>query len=237
MPSHISQRPAARPDPAGGYPIAVVAGSGIIVAVLLAAAAWLGRSPSPITWYLARAAGIMLYLLVWMAVVTGLGLTTSLFDRWPGRGMVFSLHAFATNLTYGFLVLHLLSLAADTTVRFSAQQLLVPFASGWREPWTGLGVIAGGLTLLVGGSFALKRVIGQRVWRALHWLTFPLYLLALLHGVGAGSGASTPWMQGLYLATGSTVVLLAIYRLLRAGARAPAAGSVARQARHIAVSS
>lgn len=231
MSSTTSSRPATRPDPASGYGLAVLVGGSILVVALMALAAWLGRAPSPAAWYLARAAGIILYLLVWAAVVTGLGLTTTLFDRWPGRGMVFSLHAFATNLTYGFLALHLLSLAADTTVRFSPQQLLVPFASGWREPWTGLGIVAGGLALLVGGSFALKRVIGQRVWRALHWLTFPLYLLALLHGLGAGSDARTPWLGALYLATGSAVVLLASYRLLRAAPRTPAAGSAARPAR------
>ena len=237
MASTISQRPGARPDPASGYSLAVLLGSGIIVVALMALAAWLGRSPSPITWYLARAAGIMLYLLAWTAVVTGLGLTTALFDRWPGRGMVFGLHAYATNLMYGFLLLHFLSLAADTTVRFSPQQLLVPFISGSREPWTGFGILAGGLILLTGASFTFKRIIGQRVWRALHWLTFPLYLLALLHGIGAGSDTRTPWMTALYLATGSAVVLLASYRLLRAGARAPAAGGATRQARHAAVSS
>ena len=237
MASTITKRPGARPDPAAGYSLAVLPGSGILVAALVALAAWLGRSPSPITWYLARAAGIMLYLLAWTAVVTGLGMTTALFDRWPGRGMVYSLHAFATNLTYGFLSLHFLSLAADTTVRFAPQQLLVPFASGSREPWTGFGILAGGLILLVGASFSLKRFIGQRAWRALHWLTFPLYLLALLHGVGAGSDTRTPWMAAIYLATGSAVVLLASYRLLRGGARAPVAGSAPRHARPTAVSS
>lgn len=237
MASTTTPRPAARPDPASSYALAALAGSGIIVAALIAVAAWLGRSPSPITWYLARAAGIMLYLLAWTAVMTGLGLTTALFDRWPGRGMVFSLHGFATNLTYAFLSLHLLSLAADTTVRFAPQQLLVPFVSGWREPWTGFGILAGGLILLVGASFSLKRFLGQRVWRALHWLTFPLYLLALLHGVGAGSDTRTPWMSVLYLATGGAVVLLVSYRLLRAGARAPVSANPARQARHAAVGS
>ena len=235
MTSHVSPRPAARPEPAGGYAVAVLAGSGLIVAALMALATWLGRSPSPVTWYLARAAGIMLYLLVWAAVVTGLGLTTGLLDRWPGRGVVFSLHAFATNLTYGFLALHLLSLAADTTVRFAPQDLLVPFAAAWREPWTGFGVLAAGLTILIGASFSLKRIIGQRAWRALHWLTFPLYVLALVHGVGAGSDSTTPWMGALYLATGSAVVLLAGYRLLRGGARAPVAGG-AERARRAALS-
>ena len=237
MTSSITQRPDSRPDPASGFALAILVGSGVVVAALMALAAWLGRSPSPVTWYLARAAGIVLYLLVWAALVTGLGLTTALFDRWPGRGMVFSLHTYATSLTYGFLALHLLSLAADTTVRFSPRQLFVPFASEWHEPWTGFGILAGGLTLVIGVSFSLKRRIGQRVWRALHWLTFPLYLLALLHGIGSGSDAHTPWMEALYLATGSTVVLLATYRLLRAGARTLAVGSAVRPARHTAVSS
>jgi cytochrome b561 len=237
MAPNTSPRQAARPDPGSGYALAVLAGSSIVVAALIVFAAWLGRSPSPVTWYLARAAGIMLYLLALTSVVTGLGLTTALFDRWPGRGMLFSLHAYATSLTYGFLSLHLLSLAADTTVRFAPHQLLVPFASGWREPWTGFGILAGGLILVVGVSFSLKRFIGQRVWRGLHWLTFPLYLLALLHGIGAGTDTRTPWMAALYLATGSAVVLLTSYRLLRAGARAPVAGSATRQARPAAVRS
>ncbi len=220
-----------RPDAASGYIIAALAGSGIIVAALMLLAAWMGRSPSPVTWYLARAAGIMLYLLTWTTVVTGLGLTTALFDRWPGRGMVFSLHAFATNLTYAFLSLHVISLAADTTVRFAPQQLLVPFVSGWREPWTGFGIIAGALLLVVGASFSLKHIIGQRRWRALHWLTFPLYLLALLHGVGAGSDARTSGMGVLYFVTGGAVVLLVSYRLLRAMERSRVPASTVRQAR------
>lgn len=208
-----------RPDPAGGYAVSLLAGSGLLVVSLIAAAVILGRSVSPVTWYIARASGIMLYLILWLSVMAGLGLTTSLLDRWGGRGVVFSLHAFTTDLSYGFLALHLLSLAADPTVHFGARDLLVPFATAWREPWIGLGVIAGQVTVLVGVSFALKPVIGQRAWRALHWLTFPLYALALLHGLGAGSDTRAPWMGTLYLLTGAAVVLFSCYRLLRAGSR------------------
>jgi hypothetical protein len=218
-PSRLPGPPTVRPEPAGGYAIALLTGSGLLVATVMVVAAWLGRSPSPVTWYLARASGLTLYVVLWVSLVTGLGLTTALLDRWGGRGVVFSTHAFATQLAYGFLALHLLSLAADPTVRFGAKELLVPFATAWHEPWTGVGVLAGELTVLIGASFAVKRAIGQRAWRALHWLTFPLYGLALLHGLGAGSDARAPWAGILYLTTGSVVVLFVLYRLLRGGSR------------------
>jgi hypothetical protein len=208
-----------RPEPAGGYTASLLAGSGLLVLAFFAAAIILGRSVSPLTWYVARASGIMLYLVLWLCVMAGLGLTTSLLDGWPGRTVVFSLHAFTTQLAYGFLALHLLSLAADPTVRFGLRELLVPFATPWREPWTGFGVIAGELTIIIGVSFAIKLLIGSRAWRALHWLTFPLYGMALLHGIGAGTDTSTPWMGTLYLFTGATVVLFSGYRLLRFGSR------------------
>jgi predicted ferric reductase len=190
------------------------------MAALLAVAAIFGRSASPVTWYVARASGLMLYLMLWVSTLTGLGLTTALLDRWGGRGIVFSVHTFITQLAYGFLALHLLSLVADPTVDFGPKQLLVPFATTWREPWTGLGVIAGWLTIVIGASFAIKRVIGQRAWRALHVLTFPLYGMALLHGLGAGTDSRTPWAGAVYLVTGSVVVLFSCYRLLRRGSRA-----------------
>jgi sulfoxide reductase heme-binding subunit YedZ len=176
----------------------------------------------------------MLYLVLWLSVMAGLGLTTALIDRVGGRGVIYSLHAFTTSLAYGFLALHLLSLAADPTVDFGLKELLVPFASAWREPFTGLGVLAGELTVLVGASFAVKRRIGQRAWRAFHWLAFPLYGLALLHGLGAGTDAQTPWMEAVYLTTGSLVVLFSCYRLLRRGSRARGSASGAGLARSTA---
>jgi predicted ferric reductase len=204
-----------RPEPAGSYTVGLLAGSGLLVATLMVLAAWLGSSPSPVTWYVARASGIMLYLVLWFSCLLGLGLTTGLMDGRIERGIIFSLHAFATQLAYGFLALHLLSIAADPTVRFGPKQLLLPFASAWREPWTGFGILAAVLTIVIGVSFAVKRLIGHRVWRALHGLTFVLYALTLLHGLGAGTDATTLWAQVLYLVTGAAVVLFGCYRLLR----------------------
>jgi predicted ferric reductase len=186
----------------------------LLVSALVAGAALTGRSTSPVTWYLARASGMTLYLLLWFSTLLGLGLTTTLLDRFGGRGVVYSLHRFVTSLAYGFLSLHVLSLAADSWMAFGPVALVVPFASPWREPWTGFGVIAGGLFVAIGGSFALRRYLTYRTWRALHWLAFPLFGLALAHGIGAGTDSSTVWAQGIYWVSGLSVLWLAAYRAL-----------------------
>jgi hypothetical protein len=202
-----------RPDPAGEYAAATIAVAGLGMLLLVAGAAATGHSVSPLTWYLTRAAGVTLYLLLWAATVLGLGLTTTLFDRVGGRALIYSLHAYATQLAYGFLALHLITLAADPTVHFGPRELFVPFAAAWREPWTGFGVLAAELTVLIGVSFGLRRLTGFRAWRLLHWLTIPLYAMALMHAAGSGTDAGQSWAKLLYIATGAAAALLLLTRI------------------------
>ena len=200
-----------RPDPGVEFAAATIALSGVAMVLLVAGASALGQSVSPLSWYLTRAAGLTLYLLLWVTTVLGLGLTTTIFDRVVRRSLVFSLHGFATQLAYGFLALHLISLAADPTVNFGPRELLVPFAASWRQPWTGFGVIAAALTVVIGVSFAVRRLTGYRAWRWLHWLTIPLFAMALAHAAGSGTDAAQTWAQLLYVVTGgAALVMLAI---------------------------
>ncbi len=215
----LTRRTVSPPEPAGGYPIALMLISTLGLLGLIAWANLTGRSLSPLTWYIARAAGLALYLLLWLTVVLGMGIITGLFGRLGGRGFILSLHAFATRLAYGFLALHMLSLLIDQTMPFDLQQMLVPFSSSWHEPWTGLGVISAWLLLLIGGSFSLRRLIGYRAWRVMHALALPLYVIALLHGVGSGSDASSVSVQVMYVATAGTVLFLALFRLLQGNNR------------------
>jgi hypothetical protein len=208
-----------RPEPAEGRVIALLLGGALGMAALVGVHVTLGWSLSPLTWYIARSSGLILYLLTWFIVVSGLGLTTKLIAWLGGRGTTFSVHGYAFHLWYGFLLLHLLSLALDPTVAFGPKELFVPFLAGWREPWTGMGVLAAEVGVIVGGSFGLRRVIGYRAWRALHWLSFPVFLGALAHGLGAGTDASSPVVFGVYVATGASVLVMTFYRALRHGTR------------------
>lgn len=193
---------------------ALLLSGGAVIATMLVASVLFSWSASPLSWYLARSSGLVLYLLTWALMALGLGLTTRLLNRAGGRGVLYSLHGYAFHLWYGFLTLHILSLAIDPTVDFGARELLVPFASGVREPWTGLGIIAAEVAVIVGASFVVRRLIGFRAWRALHLLAFPVYAIGLAHGIGAGTDSGSPVIQALYLTTTATLVFLVSYRVL-----------------------
>lgn len=207
------------PEPVGAFPLVVlVASAGVPAALALMAIAF-DRQTSPLTWYLSRASGMTLYLLLWASAMLGLGLTTAAFDRFGSRGNVYSLHRFLTGLAYGFLSVHLLTLLIDAAVPFDALDLIVSFRATWGQPWTGLGVIAAYLLGIVGLSSASLRRVQYRLWRAAHWLTFPLFATALAHGIGSGTDTAEGWARAMYAATAASLLCLIFYRVLLGGRR------------------
>jgi len=165
-------------------------------------------------WYMARAGGITAYLLLWLSVMWGLFLSTKLSQSWLPAPIAYGLHEFLSILTRLFMSGHALVLLADTYIDFNLWHLVLPFTALYEPLWTGLGTLALYLAALMTGSFYIRKQIGQRTWRLLHYLTFITYLLALGHGLMAGTDSSLPAMKLLYGGTGLGVLFLIYYRLL-----------------------
>ncbi len=198
----------------------------LVIALLPGAFPALGTSISQETafWYLARVGGFVAYVLVWLSVTFGLLLTSKVARAWPGAGQAASIHRSLSVLALVYIVFHMLILLGDRYIGFSLISLLVPFATtAYRPFWVGLGQVAAYLLAMVALSSYVRRRIGTRVWRALHYTTFILFYLALAHGLLAGTDAQTPWALALYLSTGLVTYALTVYRILisvssRAGA-------------------
>jgi DMSO/TMAO reductase YedYZ heme-binding membrane subunit len=69
------------------------------------------------------------------------------------------------------------------------------------------------LMAIVVGSFYLRRRIGQRAWRMLHYVTFLAFIGATAHGVLAGTDSGTPWAWWIYVGSTILVVILLVYRI------------------------
>ena len=201
------------PQAAGGLSTALFLAVPIGFAVMVAYSMFSNRSLSPMSWYLTRATGITLYFLFWGIVALGLLQTTRVLDRIASKATLLSLHIYLSQLAYAFLAGHLLSLIVDRHLPFSVTQLLTPFDAPTAEPWTGFGILAMYLFVVVVASASLRRYIPYGVWRFLHTLAFPMYALSLLHGIGAGASSGAPLMQAIYLLTAAGVVLLGLLRL------------------------
>ncbi len=70
------------------------------------------------------------------------------------------------------------------------------------------------LSLLLIGSFRVRRHIGGRVWRMLHYASFLAFGFASVHGLALGSESTTVWATLLYLGTLAPVLFLCFYRVL-----------------------
>jgi DMSO/TMAO reductase YedYZ heme-binding membrane subunit len=91
---------------------------------------------------------------------------------------------------------------------------VIPGLSPYRPVWTAAGVIAGELLLLVIASFPLRRVIGAKTWRRLHWATYAMFALAAVHGIGSGTDTSRPWVMAFYAGTIGAVAAATVWRAL-----------------------
>ena len=80
--------------------------------------------------------------------------------------------------------------------------------------WTGLGIIGGWLATILGLSFYVRRWIGTKTWRWLHRWTLAVYVLALVHVVGAGTDGRSGWMIALLTALTAPIVFAFTYRML-----------------------
>jgi DMSO/TMAO reductase YedYZ heme-binding membrane subunit len=69
-----------------------------------------------------------------------------------------------------------------------------------------------GLVVVV-GSFYVKRWIGQKRWRAIHFASLGVFVSSLVHGIWAGTDTSSPMMIGLYLGSAIVVFALVAHRI------------------------
>ncbi len=160
-------------------------------------------------WYLTRSTGAVALLLLSVTVALGvLDLHRTASARWP-RFVVDELHRNLALLTLVFLVLHILTSVLDSFAPISLTASVIPFTGSYRPFWLGLGAVSFDLLLAVTITSLARRRIGYRGWRAVHWLSYAAWPVALLHGFGTGSDAKSGWLQ-LLSAICVLVVLAAV---------------------------
>jgi methionine sulfoxide reductase heme-binding subunit len=148
-------------------------------------------------WYLTRSSGAVALILLTLALVLGVvDVKRWSTDTWP-RFVVDSLHRNASLLALAFLALHILTAVLDSFAPISLVNAVIPFTGSYRPFWLGLGALSFDMMLAVILTSLLRRRMGHASWRAVHWLSYASWPIALLHGFGTGSDVKSTWMLAI----------------------------------------
>jgi hypothetical protein len=177
---------------------------------------------------MARSSGLLAYGLLTATVAAGLTVKSRPVRRWRAATAV-DLHRFLSLLALGAVALHGLGLALDATAPMSVAALVIPGIAARRPLWTGLGVATAEVMLLLHVSFRLRRLIGMRAWRRVHWASYLAFVGATAHGLMSGTDTARPWAAGAYAGAVGIVVGLTTWRAIPGGGRSASPRSGARR--------
>jgi DMSO/TMAO reductase YedYZ heme-binding membrane subunit len=167
-------------------------------------------------WYTARASGLVAWAMLTASVLWGLALSTRALGNRPRPNWLLDLHRFLGGLAVVFTGVHLGSLALDSYIGFGPAELFVPLASRYRPGAVAWGVVALYLLVAVEVTSLLRRRIAKRTWRAVHYLTFPLFVVATVHGITAGTDRDAYVVRAVALTATIAVAAGTALRIARA---------------------
>ena len=179
--------------------------------------------PAPIQeiwWLTSRASGIIALALISLSVVMGLAMAARVLHRTTLKRAVARLHEHVALVAIAAIVIHGVTLLGDHWLRPGWRGIAVPFAMTYRPTFTGLGIIAGYLAALLGPSFYARKLFGARRWRKLHRFTVAVWVISVIHTLGAGSDRSKLWLDVIVLAPVVPTVYLLVLRMLPGEPRA-----------------
>jgi DMSO/TMAO reductase YedYZ heme-binding membrane subunit len=173
-------------------------------------------------WYLARSTGVVALVLLTLSVVLGIlgSLRFSAAPRWP-RFAIDSLHRDSSLLVIALIVVHVITSVLDGFAPITLIDGILPFRTPYRPLWMGLGALSFDLLIALVITSLVRRRLGYQAWRAIHWLAYVSWPIAVLHGLGTGSDVKSAWLLILTLACVTAVVVAALLRVRAAAEASP----------------
>jgi sulfoxide reductase heme-binding subunit YedZ len=164
-------------------------------------------------WALGRGTGVVALILFTISIVLGIITRSGRPAITLPRFGVTLLHRNASLLGSIFVVIHIISLFFDPYSKLTFIDSVVPFLGTVKPFWLGLGTVAFDLALALVITGLLRQRIGQKAFRFIHWFSYAMWPIALIHSIGNGTDAGTGWFIALAVLCTGTVVGCTIWRL------------------------
>jgi sulfoxide reductase heme-binding subunit YedZ len=170
-------------------------------------------------WMIIRGSGVVAFAALSSATIWGLLVSSKLLGRVVKAKPLTWFHESLGIAAMLATAVHVAVLSVHEYLEFTWAEILVPGISDWRSGAVAMGVVALYGLVIVVGSFYVKKHIGQKTWRLVHFASLGVFLASLLHGVAAGTDTRTPLMLGLYLGSALVIAALVGLRIVGDGER------------------
>ena len=179
-------------------------------------------------WYIIRGAGFVAAGLLILLMLTGIGKVTGIIYRFLEPIKVQVIHKAMGMALLVSIAIHGGFLLIDHYVPFSLVQILIPFSSHynngtklWGIPLGGIAVSLGilamyGIVIIVASSLGWINS-KKKTWRQLHYLSYAVIYLVLLHGLYVGTDLRYGNFRRLWILIGFIISLGVIARLWHSG--------------------
>jgi sulfoxide reductase heme-binding subunit YedZ len=164
-------------------------------------------------WDLGRGAGVAALVSFTISIVLGIATRSGRDALGLGRFGLNEVHRTAALTGVGLVAVHLGTLLLDPFAQLRLVDLVFPFLGSYRPLWLGLGTLAVDLLAVITVVSLLRDKVGPRVFKAVHWATYAMWPVALVHALGTGTDAATLWLDSIALACVAAVAGAVVWRL------------------------
>ena len=168
-----------------------------------------------IWWHIARSTGVVAWLVLALAMVTGGLLVNRLVHRPAAVRRTVGLHRHLAAIGLGLVAMHLGALLADNYVEFGLADLLIPFHATWHPAALAWGIVAMALLTVVEVSSLVHRRLSKRTWRLVHQCSAVGFACATVHLLQSGTDAAVTVVRLPVAAITVIVTFLYLGRIVR----------------------
>jgi methionine sulfoxide reductase heme-binding subunit len=165
----------------------------------------------PWGWYAARSSGIVAFLLLYLVMFLGLAIRTPFLKKVIQPRYSYSVHCWLSVQALIFVFIHASSFFFDKFLGFRFKDIFIPFAVQSDYVNTtilAMGIIGFYLMIILIATSYLRRFIGQKLWRAFHFLNIVLYIFVVIHSFFLGTDLKKPIMVDIFIWLNAFLVFL-----------------------------
>ncbi len=106
------------------------------------------------------------------------------------------MHRDVSLLALFVIVIHVVAIMLDSYVKIPLSAAVLPFGSSYSPFWTGLGALSFDLMIAIVVTSLVRKRLGYRTWRFVHWFAYVSWPIAVAHGLATGSDSGAAWALG-----------------------------------------